>query len=271
MADPYADIANAGDQTQEAIAEALVARSEEDAQIDIRRDYLSRAGIEPGSYAVDLGAGTGHLARQLLDEFGCGRVLGIDPSPVLVDRAKALNAGEPRLQWQMGDARDTGLAADSVDLVTCHTVLCHVPEAERAVTEAFRILRPGGIFAVCDGDYSVSSVALNQADPLQTVLDDFIKSNVHDLWLTRRLPRLLAETGFEGIKMKGHAYIAEGEAPYFMTVVNRGTTALTQRGQLSEDLAQALRDDAAKRIAEGSFFASMNFVSFLATKPGDAS
>ena len=51
------------------------------------------------------------------------------------------------------------------DAVLFHTCLCHVPGAEKAVAEAFR-MRPGGKIAVFDGDYATTTFAIGENDPL---------------------------------------------------------------------------------------------------------
>ena len=79
--------------------------------------------------------------------------------------------GWPKLSASMpieGDGRALRFADGDFDVVVCHTVLCHVPEPERVLAEAFRVLRPGGTLAICDGDYATTTVALGEADPFRT-------------------------------------------------------------------------------------------------------
>lgn len=268
MADPYATIDQAADDVQLAIAAAMEARSTEPAQISMRRRYLGDANISKGATAVDLGSGTGHLARDLVEVFGCGDVLGLDFSPIMVTRARELHEDVPLLEFRQGDARDTGLTDESFDLVVLHTVLCHVPGPEKAIAEAFRILRPGGTLAIFDGDYDTSSVALFENDPLDSVVQWFIREHVHDLWLTRRFAPLVSDAGFEIGKIEGHAYLAEGEAPYFRTVVGRGADIMAGVGLMTLEAAEAVKAEAAARIEHGRFFGFMSFLSLIAFKPG---
>ena len=181
MADPYATIDQAADDVQLAIAAAMEARSTEPAQIRMRRSYLGDTDISKGAKAVDLGSGTGHLARDLIEVFDCGDVLGLDFSPVMVTRASELHKDVQGLEFRQGDARETGLPDECFDLVVLHTVLCHVPGPEKVVEEAFRILKPGGTLAIFDGDYDTSSIALFDNDPLDAVVQWFIREHVHDL------------------------------------------------------------------------------------------
>lgn len=267
MADPYATIDQAADEVQLAIAGAMEARSTEPAQIRMRQRYLRDANVSKGAKAVDLGSGTGHLARELVEVFECGDVLGLDFSPIMVTRARELHEGVQRLEFRQGDARDTGLPDGSFDLVVLHTVLCHVPGPEKVVAEAFRILKPGGTLAIFDGDYDTSSVALFDNDPLDAVVQWFIRENVHDLWLTRRFAPLVSGAGFEIGKVEGHAYLAEGDAPYFRTVVARGADVMAGGGLMTQETADAVKAEAAARIEQGRFFGFMSFLSLIASKP----
>ena len=267
MPDPYATIAKIDAAMQSVLADAIETRATEPAQIAMRRDYLSEVPQPEGARAADFGSGTGHLARDLVEVLGCAQALGLDPSPVMVERARSLHDDVPGLSFAEGDARDTGLPAGSLDLVVFHTVLCHVPEPERAVAEAFRVLRPGGTVAVFDGDYDTATVAIRANDPLEALVRGFIDTHVHDLWLTRRLAPLLADAGFTPGQPRAHPYMAEGEAPYFQTIVARGADQLAATGDAGPEAAEALKAEAHRRIAEGRFFGFISFISLLGTKP----
>ena len=56
---------------------------------------------------------------------------------------------------------------DSFDLAVLHTVLSHVTDPAAMLSEAFRVLRPGGTLVVCDGDFSKASLAVASGDPMQ--------------------------------------------------------------------------------------------------------
>jgi hypothetical protein len=146
-----------------------------------------------------------------------------------------------------------------------------VPSPERALAEAFRVLRPGGWLAVFDGDYATTTVAIGDSDPLQACAEAWVASSVHDRWILRRLPALARSSGFELLSYRSHGYVQNLEPDYMMTIVSRGIDALTATGRIGRDLAQSLRGEAKRRAESGSFFGHIGYVSMLARKGAAAS
>lgn len=99
----------------------------------------------PGA-ALDLGAGTGNLGRRLA-RLGF-RVTGLDPSPELLEVARAEDAALGiECNYILGKAEETGLPDAGFDLITVGTAW-HWFDAPRAMMEITRLLRPGGVLAI---------------------------------------------------------------------------------------------------------------------------
>ena len=76
--------------------------------------FVRFAGLEsPGRY-LDVGAGTGVLARAIADEFGDAEVVGIEPAASYVDYARA-RLRDPRFRFELGDAQAIPFDDDSFD------------------------------------------------------------------------------------------------------------------------------------------------------------
>ena len=266
MADPYADLANAPKEMQLRIAQAMAARCQDPAQIALRRDYLGSLSLPPDAFAVELGSGTGHVTCDLIDMAGATKAHGIEPSGIMVEHARDFHGDRQDVTFEIGDAKSTGLPNATCDLVLAHTLLCHVPGPEDVITEAARILKPGGILAICDGDYDTATTAIGDFDPLEPVVKFMINENVTNLWVMRGLGPTLVGTGFDVGAQKGHGYVAEGEATYFLTVIDRGSDIMADRGLISAATGAALKAEARERVSRKAFFGFMSYVSLIATK-----
>ena len=109
--------------------------------------------IKPGNTVVDLGSGAGNdcfVARALVGENG--KVTGLDFSDDMLAKAKknALKMGYTNVEFIQGDIEDMPLESDIADVVVSNCVLNLVPDKQKAFSEIFRILKPGGHFCISD-------------------------------------------------------------------------------------------------------------------------
>ena len=267
MPDVYADITNVDPQLLDTIADALDVRSADPQQVEMRNRYFAWLDLPPSAQVLEGGCGAGPIARHLASFFSSGTVVGLDPSPHFIKRAKEHSRDIPNLEFHEGDARSMPFEDGSFDAVVFHTCLCHVPEAERAVAEAHRVLRSGGRVAVFDGDYSTTTFAIGQHDPLQQCADVMTNAFVHDIWLTRRLPALMRDQGFVVNRIDSHGYVQNEEPDYSFSIIDRGADVLVSTGQIDADMATALKNEARRRADAGDFYGFINFISLIATRP----
>ncbi len=106
--------------------------------IDVLRD---RCGLKPGHVVADVGSGTGFLAELFLRHGNT--VFAVEPNAPMREAAESLYGAAPGFHSVPGSAEATGLAGESVDLVTAGQAF-HWFDADAARWEFARILRPGG-------------------------------------------------------------------------------------------------------------------------------
>ena len=106
-----------------------------------RRNALLRAGLKPGDKTLDVGCGTGVLARHQQDIVGPdGVVIGLDPSPGMLGEAQ--RRGVQNIVLARGES--IPLPEQAVDFLSMGYALRHVEDLAVAFAEYLRVLRPGG-------------------------------------------------------------------------------------------------------------------------------
>ena len=265
--DVFSDIINAPPEVLEPIVQTLEARAANPKLQAMLESYLGEIALPPGARILEVGSGTGPIARRLARLEGAKQVVGLDPSPVFVAKARELAEGIDKLSFQEGDGRALPFDASSFDLVVLHTLLCHVPEAESVVRESHRVLEPGGTLAVFDCDFSTASLSTGDFDPLAAVADALVNTIVHDRWFVRKMIALLKACGFEPGPLRNYTYAEHPEPGYMFSWVERGTDALVAAGRLGEEGARALKAEAERRVADGRWYAQLGFASVVASKP----
>jgi ubiquinone/menaquinone biosynthesis C-methylase UbiE len=267
MPDVYAMIPEVDRATQERLADVLEMRTDDPRQVAMWRAYISEIEFPPAAQVLEIGCGTGAVSRTLAHWPGVAQMTGVDPSAVFIAKARALSYDIPNLSFEEGDGRSLAFDAAAFDVIVVHQTLSHVPQPERLVAEAFRVLRPRGWLAVFDGDYATATVAIGDGDPLEAYVEAFRTHFVHDPWIVRRLPQLVRTGGFEVMPMHSHGYVEAPEGAYMLTWIDRGAEVLLRNGLISTETAQALKAEARQRSEGKAWFGHIAFASVLGRKP----
>lgn len=269
-----ADLFSKTDQLDAATLDALVvrfeARGKHPAFANMLTEYLDAMQIAPAANVLDMGCGTGLVARAIARHSGfIGSVAGIDLSPHLVAAATRL-AGEEgvnqRATFQCGDVRKLPFADASFDAVVAHTLLSHVPGPLAVLQEAARALKPGGTMAVFDGDYS--SLTFDQPNEAKAKADDeaLVSTVVANPRLMGQMPRLLRDAGFELLASFAHVLAEVGTASFWLSGIETFRRLMPQAGAMTASEADAWAAGLRAASDAGVFFGRCNYHAFLARK-----
>jgi SAM-dependent methyltransferase len=103
---------------------------------------LNAAGVRAGSRLLDLACGPGFVSEAAAQRGA--EPVGLDFAPAMVERAKSRC---PALRFVEGDAQQLAFPGASFDAVTMNFGILHLSQPEAALSEARRVLAPGGRFA----------------------------------------------------------------------------------------------------------------------------
>jgi SAM-dependent methyltransferase len=110
-------------------------------------DFLLRHLPRPCETALEIGCGTGELARRLAER--AGRVLAVDLAPEMIRIARERSAGLPNLEYRVADVAEWPFPPQAFDCIATVATLHHLPAAPllRNMKDS---LRPGGVLLVQD-------------------------------------------------------------------------------------------------------------------------
>ncbi len=111
------------------------------------------AKIKLGDTVVDLGSGAGNdcfVTRQFVGDDG--RVIGIDMTDEMNTKARrnAEKLNYTNIEFKLGDIENIPLENNTADVVVSNCVMNLVPDKEKAFSETYRIIKPGGHFSISD-------------------------------------------------------------------------------------------------------------------------
>jgi len=265
MSDPFQNVSAAGDEMIGQIIDALEDRADDPAMNEIIARYFAELDWPEGGTLLEIGCGTGPVARSAARHSPGTRVIGTDPAAELVSDARTRATDIPNLHFETCDGAQQPVDAASVDAVILHTVLSHVTTPRDLLAEAFRVLRPGGQLVVCDADFSRLSLALCPDDPLEACAIGFTRNFVTDPWLAARLRPLLSEAGFETEIFRTETRLdLEGHGGPVWTKFATGH--LVSDGIIGQPLADALVEECQRRIGAGTLYGFNPFVTVVARR-----
>lgn len=162
---------------------------------DMRTDALVPAKLDnPDLKVCDVGGGTGFCTLGIVKSINAKNVTLIDQSPHQLAKAKA----KPALQdvtIMEGDAEDLPFTTDSFDRYVSAGSIEYWPEPQRGITEAYRVVKPGGIACIIGPVHPTHPVSRFFADcwmlfpKEEEYMEWFTKAGFTDVKITRIGPK----------------------------------------------------------------------------------
>jgi len=159
---------------------------------------VALAAPKRGETVLDLGSGAGVDVFLAAREVGPeGRVIGVDMTPAMIDRARinAAREGYANVEFRLGEIEHLPLPDASIDVIVSNCVVNLSPEKAQVFREAFRVLRPGGRMLLSD---------LVLERPLAAETRDSLEAHVGCIGgasLRGDYLALIREAGFQGVEV----------------------------------------------------------------------
>lgn len=238
---------------------------------ELRQTWLDFSGVRPGDRVLDVGCGTGVVARDLVELVGeRGKVVGVDPSERLIEVAVRRMEEEglrERIEFRCTDGAALPFPDGSFDLVVASAVFGHIPNGLEVLAEMVRVARPGATVVAFDHD--IDMIVINAADRELTrrIVHAYCDRYFTSGWAGRELYAMFWEAALEEIQVLPLMHTSTQFEPYWKRMVERLSTVAVKTGVVSEREAGVWRGDLERKGHEGRFFASRGYFCLRGRKP----
>ncbi|QEX17358.1 hypothetical protein FRZ44_26560 [Hypericibacter terrae] len=230
-----------------------------------RQRSYAQLELQPGTFVAEIGCGTGTAAREMsvLVHPG-GHVYGFDISGQFVTLARARAfAASAKVEFQVSDATTLPLADGCIDVYRAERVYMHLKRPETALSEAFRVLRPGGRLLIMDQDWD-SLLFDGDLYATRLVTRAFADSMMNGM-IARRMRGLMLETGFKDVAVVAEAMATSDGRAYGWVADTVGKAAMGST--LDPSIVEAWQQDQRQRIADDRYFVSFTHLITTARRP----
>ncbi|QDT45129.1 Ubiquinone/menaquinone biosynthesis C-methyltransferase UbiE [Gimesia alba] len=210
---------------------------------------LDRLELTGGQTCLDVGCGGGDVTRELASRVApAGKAVGtdIDATKIEIAREESQQAAIKNIEFRLSDLCEA-LRAPEFDVVYSRFLLTHLSDPLGAVKSFLRQLRPGGILALEDIDFS-GSFAYPESRAFQKFYDLYctvVRNRGGDPNMGQRLPLIMKECGLEAIQVsvvQPTGLTGDVKRLNGLTMENIADTVLADQLATTEEIAQIVRE-----------------------------
>ena len=111
----------------------------------LAEDLIERVRLRPRERVLDVGSGTGIVARYAAQRVGTlGHVAGVELNPAMIEVARHAATYFDQIEFLEGSALELPVPDAQFDVALCQQAIMFIPDREQALREMYRALRPGG-------------------------------------------------------------------------------------------------------------------------------
>ena len=179
-------------------------------------DLVGRLAVRDGMRILEVACGTGIVTRRLVDKLaGRGSIVATDLNEAMFAHARKGLPGPGDPTWRQADGTSLPFESGSFDAVVCQFGIMFFPDKAAGAREAFRVLRPGGVYLLNVWDalehnpvQRLTHEAIAAFFPKDPPTFYTVPASYHDIAV---IDALLRDTGFEDVRCERVA--KEGESP----------------------------------------------------------
>jgi ubiquinone/menaquinone biosynthesis C-methylase UbiE len=218
---------------------------------------VEHAAIQPGERVLDVGCGTGIVARTAAARVGeQGATTGIDLNPDMLEVAGASSAGiQPAIDWQQGAAESLPVARSSYDAVLSQQAFQFFEDRVQALREMHRVVSNDGrvvisVLRSIEHNHTyrplIEAFRRHGGDELGTMM----QSPFQD-WTQQQLREMALEAGFRTVSVTiSLITVRFPSIPDFLQQELSSSPLSGMVSSMADDVRQAIVEDVSKGLAE---------------------
>ena len=235
--------------------------------IERRFKILAALDLRPGYHVLDIGSGPGHMVAEISPHVRPGgSVKGVDSAESAVTLARQRLTSFDNVEFVQGDAYRLPFENSSFDVVMSSQVFEYLDNVVAALSEIFRVLKPGGRVLMHGTEWGALLWRSSDAERMKRFMNIW-DGHLADPHMPQTMAKKLATVGFKTVKAEPVVHV---ETSYDQSSMSAILMKFVGGYVVSQGVAQgqadAWGDDLRGLGATGDYFFNSNEYIFTATK-----